>query len=327
MAKAAPMIKAPSKIQKFLPVLWWGLALGLVVGCAINTTLSGFDWVRFYYPRAHDFRPEVVANPLWVYFVLAPIAVLPVREAYAVFTLLNVVMIWLSSRLAGVNRFALLLSFPALWLLWFGQLDGFLALGAALGLWAVERRRPAWLGLALLLLLVKPHLGAPLALLYFLWSRDWRALAVCAAGFLLTLLVWRPDWPLIWIKSLLQFARPPAEVTLTTAGQQTNISLYPYGLVAWLVPLLLPLPRADRAIAVVAATFVSVPYAPTYSLLALLVLPVPWWAYVISSVPVVTGPAGYWFTVFAPLGCLAWLLVRYWPALLKRGLLYGSSNH
>lgn len=309
----SPAAAAPSKKEKFLAVVWWGLALGLVAGCTIND-ISGFDWVHFYYPRGRDFHPTIVANPLWLYFVIAPVTLLPMKAAYAVFLLLNVGMIWLACRLTGVNRLAVLLSFPTLWLLWYGQIDGFVALGVALGLWAVRQEKPIWLGLALLLLLVKPHIGAPLALIYFLWSRSWRALAVAAAVFLLSLVVWRPDWPIIWIRSLLQFANPPAGATITTAGQETNISLFPYGLVAWLV-VLLPMPRTERAIAALAATFLSVPYAPTYSLLALLVLPVPWWVYGLSSVPLVMGPSGYWVTTLAPLGCLAWITARQWPVM------------
>jgi hypothetical protein len=85
---------------------------------------------------------------------------------------------------------------------------------------------------------------------------------------------------------------------------------------AWLV-VVLPMSRLERAISVLAATFLSIPYAPTYSLLALLALPVPWWVYVLSSVPLVTGPAGYWVTVFAPLGCLVWIAARRLPAFRR----------
>lgn len=293
---------------KRLAIVWWGVALGLVIGCALNP-ISGYDWVNFYYPRGHIFAPEWVVNPLWIYFVLAPIAYLPTRVGYVILSLINVSIIWLGSQLTGVNRFALLLSFPALWVLWYGQIDGFVMLGVTLGLWAVQRHKSVLLGFALLLLLVKPHIGGPLAVLYFLWARNWRVLVTFGIVLLLSMIVWRFDWPAIWVKTLLQIATPPPDATMTTAAQRTNISLYPYGLLSWLV-VVLPMPRAERAISVVAATFLSMPYTATYSLIALLVLPVPWWAYLLSSTPLILGPDGYWVTTFVPLGCLGWIAAK-----------------
>lgn len=311
----SPEKKTATPQTKILVMVWWGLALGLAAGCFLNS-ISGFDWVHFYYPRGRDFAPEIVVNPLWVYLVIAPIALLPMKEAFAVFSLLNVVLLWLISRLSGAPRFLLLFSFPALWVLWFGQLDNFVALGVALGWWAVERRKGAWLGPALLLLLVKPHIGGPLALAYLAWSRDWRAVATAGGIFLLSLVIWRPDWPWLWVQDLLRVANPPAGVP-PTADQETNITLYPYGLLAW--PLVfLPMPRLKRAMAILSATFLSIPYAPTYSLIALLALPGPWWLYVISSLPLVLGPDGYWLTVLAPLGCLAWLAGQYLPGVIRQ---------
>ena len=304
----ASTAQQPTAMEKRLAIVWWGVAVGIVIGCGLNA-ISGFDWVHFYYPRAQDFAPETVINPMWLYLLIAPLGYLPMRVSYVLFSLVNVGLLWLGSRLTGVNRFALLISFPALWVLWYGQLDILVMAGVAVGFWAAQSRRPIWLGVALLLLLIKPHIGAPLAFLYFWWLRDWRVLAVCGAVLLLTLIIWGFRWPLIWINSLVQVATPPPDAPLTTTGQQTNISLFPYGVLAWLV-LLLPMSRLERAIGTLAATFLSVPYAATYSLVTLLVLPVPWWVYLVSSVPLLLGPQGYWLTMAAPLGCLGWLAAR-----------------
>ncbi len=305
-----------AKKEKLLAMVWWGIALGMVIGCDLNS-ISGFDWIYFYYPRAYNFTPETIVNPMWLYFLLIPVASLPSRLSYGLFSLINISLIWLGSRLTKVNRFALLLCFPSLWILWYCQIDNLAMLGAALGFWAIQYQKSAFLGMALLLLLVKPHIGGPLAVAYFLWLRDWRALAIFGAGVFLSLMVWGFDWPIIWFRNLYHFAAPPAGATLTTAGQKTNISLYPLGLLAWLI-VLLPMPRVERAIAVVAATFLSMPYAATYSLIVLLVLPVPWWVYLLSSVPLVLGPEGYWITTLAPLGCLGWITMKWWAGLRKK---------
>jgi hypothetical protein len=299
-------------------VVWWGIGLGIAVGCA-SSQLSGFDFVTAYYPQARNggasiiSAQEVYRNPAWVLFIMTPISWLPVRVAFLVFNLINLGCIWVACRLTGVNRYLVLLSFPALWIFWYGQMDGFVMLGAALGWWAVNAgcdpaRKPYWLGLAFLLLLSKPHLGAPLAAIYFFWSRDWRTLALMGAVFLASLAIWGIGWPAAWLNTLFSLARS-YPVGKDVLDLRSNISLYPYGLMAWLAALI-PMPRLEKIITVFSATIVSVPYAPTYSLLSLLVFPIPAWAYIFSSAPVVFGPAGYWITTLAPLGCLAWLSVK-----------------
>jgi hypothetical protein len=180
--------------------IWWSIAFAFVIGYAINFTkgLSGFDWFHFYYPQARYVSAERLINPLWVYFVLGPISRLPLLVSYILFLVLNVVMLWIGSQLAGGQRFLLLFSFPAFWVLWFGQLDGFVLLGTALGLKALDSEDPISMGLAILLLLVKPHIGGPLAVLYLLWSRKRETILVIIGIVLLSMAVWGWDWLALW---------------------------------------------------------------------------------------------------------------------------------
>ena len=85
------------------PVIWWVLGIGIVVGCGINFVkgISGFDWIFFYYPQAQQATSDTLINPLWIYFVLKPIALLPLPVSYALFLLLNLGMFWVGSNLAG----------------------------------------------------------------------------------------------------------------------------------------------------------------------------------------------------------------------------------
>ncbi|OGO29452.1 MAG: hypothetical protein A2W33_06795 [Chloroflexi bacterium RBG_16_52_11] len=294
------------KKTRILEIIWWAIALGLVFGCWINAVrgLSGWDWFVFFYPHAQEMDPSWLWYPLWIYLILTPISYLPAQFSYVIFLVINVCMIWLGSRLTGSNRFAVLISFPAFWILWYGQLDGFVLLGVALGLWALQHKKPVAVGVSILLLLAKPHIGGPLALIYFLRSMKRDTIMVIGLAFLITMVLWGWDWPLIWIRNLVTL--PQADLVI----HRTNISLYPWGLLAWLV-LLIPMSQTEQAITAISATLLSIPYAPTYSILSLLVLPIPWWAYLISSAPFILGQNGYWITVFAPLGCIGWIIVSH----------------
>ena len=288
-------------------ILWWGLLLGLVLGCSL-VPISGFDWYTYFLPQALEKAWAEVFNPLWTYLILTPIAWLPGRWSFFGYTLVNLLLFWLSVRFARrdrrFNRFALLLSFPAFWLFWYGQMDGFVLLGAALGLWAIEKDRPLLTGLALVLLMVKPHIGAPLALAYFIWQRHWKTLIIPIAAYLLAGVFWGFDWGVDWLISL----SGATEGWRTT--QKANIGYFPYGLVAWL-GLLVRMPRKEKALYIFSATIVSLNYVGTYSLLTLLVFAPPWWVYLLSSAPFLFGQWGYWITSLAAPGVIVWLLVRY----------------
>lgn len=300
-----------SLTKKFLlSTIWWVLGLGIVVGCLINFNkgISGFDWIFFYYPQAQQVSDGTLLNPLWIYFVIKPISLLPLPISYLVFLLLNLGMFWFGSQLAGGNRYLLLISFPAFWMLWFGQLDGFVLFGTALGLAALRSDKPILMGIAILALLVKPHVGAPLALLYFVWLPKRDALLTLLLVFGLSLIVWGWDWPIIWVRNILTIQEK------FYVPQTTNISLFPYGLLAWLA-ILIPKTPLDRVKVALSATLLSVPYAATYSILPLLVLPQPWWLYLIGSLPFFLGPNGYRLTMLVPI--LTIILVIYPPLKAK----------
>jgi len=282
--------------DKLFTVIWWVLGIGIVIGCGINFVkgISGFDWIFFYYPQAQQATSDTLINPLWIYFVIGPIARLPLPVSYLVFLLLNLGMFWMGSNLTGGNRYLLLLSFPAFWMLWFGQLDGFVLFGTALGLKALDSKKPILMGIAILLLLVKPHIGAPLAILYFLWLPKRDTLLTVLLVTALSMIVWGWEWPIAWVRNILTIQEE------YYVPQTTNISLFPYGFLAWLALLIAKSPM-DRVKVALSATLLSVPYAATYSILPLLVLPLPWWVYVIGSAPFLLGPNGYRLTTLVPI--------------------------
>ncbi len=300
------------KSRNYGAVLWWGIAAGIVSGCVVSFVrgLSGYDWVVFYYPQARGVGVTQFMNPMWACIPLLPIAQLPLPYSYGTFLTLNIVLFWIGTRLTGSKQYLLLLSFPAFWVLWFGQLDGLVLFGVALGIKALElgeRERegdgtgksdreygPILMGIAILLVLIKPHIGAPLAAFFLLRSPRRATLLTILGGVILSMAIWGWTWPLAWTRRLLTIKSGDF------VQQTTNISLFPYGLLTWLA---LPAAKSplDRVKVILSATLLSVPYAAAYSVLPLLVTALPWWAYLLTDFPFVLGSKGYHLVALAPL--------------------------
>ncbi|MGW8319541.1 MAG: glycosyltransferase family 87 protein, partial [Candidatus Promineifilaceae bacterium] len=267
-----------------------------------------------------NYRPAVISgdylgyrniyNPSYVVLLLGPLALLPLKAGFALLGLMSVVCFRLAAYFSRVSKWLIFPSFPALWVLVYGQLDALVALGVALGWWAIRNKRPYWQGAATLLLVLKPHVGGLLALVYLLWQRDRRALVVSGV-FVLATLPFFGLWPIQWLKVLF------VEANLSTggAGQNTavnewnNIGLYPYGLL--LLPLLLvPYAREQKIPAVISASLLASPYAGAYTLMAVMGVPLPLVIYPILSLPLFT-QAGYDLIILAPLALVIYPVILY----------------
>ena len=216
---------------------------------------------------------------------------------------MNLAALYIATQLTKVNRILLLLCFPSFWIFWYGQFDILVMLGAILGYWSIENDRPVLTGTAILLLLIKPHIGGPLALAYFLWSRNWKMMATIAAVFFLSVIGWGFHWPLDWVNHLFHANTESRKL------QEANIGLFPYGLIFW-IGLFIKMPRKEKALYIASATIASLSYVGTYSLIILLIFQVPWWAYLLSSVPFLAGTHGFWITSLVPPLLMTWLIIR-----------------
>jgi len=287
--------------KKTRNILWWSLALAIGVGVAA-LPYSGYDWLYYFYPQLKDGNAVRILNPLWVYLPFLPLQLASWKVAHILFALANVGLIGLAIRLTGAKRYFVILSLQFVNIFWLGQLDILTAFGVGLGYWAVKEKKPHWLGLSFLFLLSKPHIGIFIALFYFLKSRDLRSLIVPAIGLGLSMIVFGVAWPIEWVETLI------AEVSGDRfTGLPRNISLFPYGLALFAL-LAVPLSFDRQIIVVVAATMLSTPYAPIYSLIILFVLPIPWWLYLLGSVPYLVGQHAYWTATIVPLLSAAWAI-------------------
>jgi hypothetical protein len=197
--------------------------------------------------------------------------------------------------------------------LWWGQIDGLVVLGVALGWLALARKSWGLLFLGMALATLKPQMGlAPIAALWW-WSGPlrWRALAAYMGLFLVSLALWWP-WP-VWVFEGL---------FIVAGGTQYGAWNASFGWAALplLIPALaVPMARKERLTALTAAALLISPYTPYYSTLVLLCLPLPAWAYVfafIGYLPGVVGTTIAWNGIaLLPLTVLGWLC---WPYLRTR---------
>lgn len=260
--------------------VWWGLAIGIFAGLKMVGAQGG-EWYTYYRAIPSGFlnMPEV-ANPPYTAVLLYPLMLLPMKVGAEVFTLLNVCAVFLATYLAGGNRWGVLLSFPLTWLVWYAQLDGLVALGVGLGYWAVRKQHPLWVGIACILLGIKPQIGSIVAL-YYLWRiKNLKALIYPAVVMLLSVLLFG-FWPVAYIRRLL--GSPDAAFF---TDQSTNIGLFPWGMLSWLLLLFQSESTRHRIMLILGATMLSSPYAAYYSTLSLIIFPLPWWSYVFFSAPV-----------------------------------------
>ena len=246
------------------------LSIALLAGVAIAARLipgGGFDWYRGYMLYAND--PFSSLRPTWIYLILEPITHLP--HSLFWFTLLNTLALAGALFLVELPHPLLMLTLPVFWVLFYGQIDGWFALGAVLGWYSIKNKKPISLGLALVLLSSKPHLGFPIAIYYMIRSRNWRMFIWPAGVLLISMLVYGL-WPLRLLQVFLG-------MNFQEYTEQTvNISLWPWSLIL-LLPLIWRwhnLTPFKRSTAVLALTYLTVPYSPVYTLIGLLFLTNQW---------------------------------------------------
>lgn len=203
-------------------------------------------------------------NPYPTYWLFYPFAVLPERLGFLLWNLVAasalIYAIW-----RGSGRFlSFACSLPCFWILYIGQMEGFIVLGFVLSLFG---RNPFLVGLGLTLLSFKPQVGLLPALFVILTRRNWRILIVPAAIYLLSFLHWG-WWIPDWLSSI---------ANSNVGNYPTNVSLFPYSLV--LLPLLWFF-RSSLKIWLLVESLIM-PYFAVYSLALLFTQIIPIWANVL----------------------------------------------
>jgi len=213
-------------------------------------------------------------------------AKIPFWWGYILWNFIGILTIFCAARIFGGNATLPLLTFQMFYTLFLGQIVAILVGGLAIGWWAMAHRRWNLAGLGFFIASTKFQIGIPFGFLLWLaadvaWRERLRILLVpiMLAGISL---IWHPGWPLNILDRIR--AVPPYD--------WGSISLWrwlgPATLILWLLPLVTPLTRQKRFIALAAACPLVIPYFQSADLLVLYVLPVGW-------LPVMLGNLGFLF--------------------------------
>jgi hypothetical protein len=207
----------------------------------------------------------------WVLPFFRALAFLPIPLSHALWASLNIASIWFASRVFGGRSAFALLSFQALYSLIFGQITGVLVGALALLLWGIAQERFWLAGAALTIALTKVQLGfVPGIAILCLSAIPWRARAQILAVPILALLSSFAVYG-FWIADVAQRigSIPPIELA--------SISLWRWlgwaTLALWLPPLLLPMERRTRLMALVATNAMALPYYQQADLILLWTMP------------------------------------------------------
>lgn len=267
-----------SKTELYVPLIRYGLLIGLLVWIPF---FAGYEWHGTFGPATRtDYAAHpLVANPPYILFIFKPLALLPPSAAIAALTLLTLGAIKASSKLTKVDPWLLLFSGPAVFVLLHSQIDGWVMFGVALGWWAVKRRSGFWLGLAGLILLLKPQSGLVVFLIYLLilaWKNKIQAGLTIAIVLLCVELSWlfHGVWLETWLTKILSW----------TKIKKHSVGIFPWGLLSF-VPIVLWRRRyteTQRFAAIVAASLLSSPYAGSSNVMAAFAFPHPNWLYLLS---------------------------------------------
>ncbi len=294
---------------RFNAIPWsLGFALGLMAWMAPH-----LDW----HTDLALYRGGInLPYPYWTNWILAPLRVLPAWAAYLVLCLCCLALLYFAVRIFGGRHWVVFTSFALGWNFFYGQVDGLVVGGLALAAWALQKNRPYWMGIGLILASIKPQVSLPLMIALWWWSPNKiKPLVIPAVVAGLSFLQWG-----FWLPTLLNQFLHDHDLTQLTRNVSWWQVLGPWSLLVWLPVILARLPRQRKIVAIAAATAFCMPYFPAPSTLLLLVLPIPVWGYLLAQLPLLSGLGDFWiyeWMKILPTSLVIWAL---WPALLTWAL-------
>jgi hypothetical protein len=272
--------------------------IGLLLVIGMLRYPAGDDFHNHFWPMARG-CVQCGYNPYFTSWLLFPLSWLPWKANYLAWAAITLAAFVAAARYYGTDPIRVVLSFPMMWALWLGQIDALPLAGLVVGDYALRRSQPFLLGAALVLMATKPQLTLAVMALYLLHTSSLlRTLLLPAGVAALSFAVWGIGWPLEWLTQ-----RPGFDYTPWLA------SLWPWGLIAFLPALWLPLELSKRRKALLYASAIGLPFFGSYSYTLFLVEGAPWWAVAATYAPILlvmlAGPQAARLMVVVPIVLLS----------------------
>lgn len=265
-------LKTPPALWEVFAILMDVAMVGIFV--VLQPKSLYFDLGNYLKVAQGDFGYYYYAY--WLVPLFTFLGQFPAIPVYIFWSLLTMGAVWFAARVFGGNMVIVLLSYQMFYILFQGQLVGLVVGALALLWWGMAHRRWELAGLGMIVAASKFQTGITFgAILWLLapirWRERFRLLLVPVCIVALSLIVYL-GWIFTTIATIQQ--NPPE-----SSG---NLALWrwigPAALVLWLPPLLLPLARNQRIMALGAAAALAVPYFQQTDLITLLVMPIGWLA-------------------------------------------------
>ena len=246
--------------------------------------------------------------PAWGLLFTFPFRWLPYPAVWYTWVFFSLVTVGICMFVFGTRSklLAVALSYSMIAGLWYGQTEPLILAGIALGWLVVQRKaHPAFMGVAWMLMLIKPQVGLLPAILFAFWLWESKThgalLSACLVAttiFLLSVAIW-PQWISNYAAMSAAFIPP-----------ETNGAIWPAGLVALPLVMWPGLSRLARLRVALAVNLIASPYVQSYHAVVSLAVSGSMFGALVS-----------WLPLAVNLQHIAWLI----PAAVLVGEFAGSA--
>ena len=300
----------PSRAEFFALAFTLGMLCFFTWYHSLTDDFYPLDYGRYLRVADNDF--EIHYYAYWSLPIFIGLAQLPNFTGFILWSLLGVCAVFWGARLFRGRATTVLLTYQMFYILFYGQIMALLIGGLALTWWGIARQKWHWAGLGLVIATTKYQTGLTFGLFLWLlapisWRERLKILIVPLGVTAISLIVY-PGWPLTSIETIL--ASPPDDIGSITLWRW----LGPFTLLFWLPPLLLPLSRERRFVALATTSAFALPYFQQTDLLFLYALPIfqPPWQLVLGNLGFIL----FWWRKWPGLWALAGI-----PLLIYLGII------
>ncbi|HEY85958.1 MAG TPA: hypothetical protein G4N96_12700 [Chloroflexi bacterium] len=260
-----------SAIARYVKRNQWFIAIELAVLASITTLfMVGDNDLSFYYQPFARGCLECGYVPYFAYWFLWPLGLFSHKVTYFFLTAFSAGVLLAITYRRRANPLVVLLSFPAMALLWVSQIDAIIALGLGLA-FGLFTKNNHWRGLGLVMAFIKPQISL-LAVIVLLWQspkKFLKMLPVPIIAAIASFIQFGLDWPLKWLQQ--------AQSLPTHEYRQTAQMLFPYSLILLLTPFFIKNKDRQLQVALVASAFLPQYSIYSYVVFIVFLKPASWW--------------------------------------------------